>query len=134
SVRPTREDVRYVRALRDDAGLRAADGVFIAEGLHLARAALDSGAAVASVWLSAPIDATDEGRALRAALVASRAPVYELAPAKLDALQDARSPQPVFVVVRRRAVALDDVLGASGKAALVVVACGIQDPGNLGTI
>jgi TrmH family RNA methyltransferase len=52
----------------------------------------------------------------------------------MDSLQDARSPQPVMLVVRRAAASVASVLAGRGGVPLVVIAWGVQDPGNLGGI
>jgi len=123
--------LRRLRALRREPALRHAEGVLVAEGLHLVREALDAGAAIDLALGSPRLGATAEGRALSRDLEAARVPYLETSDDALDAAQDARSPQPVVCVVRARAVELAESLE---RASLVVLACGVQDPGNLGAI
>ncbi|MHC4991166.1 MAG: TrmH family RNA methyltransferase, partial [Planctomycetota bacterium] len=58
----------------------------------------------------------------------------ETAPGVLDGLQDARSPQPILLLARRPSRTLERCLEDLPPAPLLVVTCGIQDPGNLGAV
>jgi TrmH family RNA methyltransferase len=125
---------RRLRALRKDAALRAAEGVFVAEGIHLAEEALASFAEVEVAVVSARLGQSAEGRELWQRLRTSGIEVEQASDATLAGLQDARSPQPVVLVVKRRPWPLSDLLSGRGRTPLVLVACGVQDPGNLGTL
>jgi len=127
-------ELRRLRALRRDPGLRRAEAVFIAEGPHLAREALGAGAAIEFAVASPRLDRSAEGRSLRAAVAASRVPCLETSDATLDALQDVRSPQPIVLLVRRPAWPPGAGLAPGPPLPLVVVLHALQDPGNLGTI
>ncbi len=127
--------IRRLRALRRDPRQREAEGVFLAEGTHLAEEALRAGAPVELALVSLGLDRTVEGRHLRARLASSGTHVEETSDDVLDSLQDARSPQPVLLLVRRATVGLANVLDEGRPGApLLVVAHGVQDPGNLGGI
>ncbi len=52
----------------------------------------------------------------------------------MDSIQDARAPQPVLLLVRRPDFDARRALAAAGPDPLVLVAEGIQDPGNLGSM
>jgi TrmH family RNA methyltransferase len=67
-------------------------------------------------------------------LLAAGVAVHEATDATLDALQDARSPQPIVLLVKRSDVGIETVFERSRGIPLVVVACGMQDPGNLGSV
>jgi TrmH family RNA methyltransferase len=125
---------RRLRALRKDPALRAAQGVFVAEGMHLAEEALSSFAEIDVAVVSARLGESPEGLALWQRLRESGVTVEQAADATMEGLQDARSPQPVVLVVKRRTWPLHDVLSGRGRTPLVVIACGVQDPGNLGTL
>jgi TrmH family RNA methyltransferase len=58
------------------------------------------------------------------------APCHVLAPGVLERVATTETPRPLLAVVRYRPAAVD-VLGSAG---FVVVAAGLSDPGNLGTI
>jgi RNA methyltransferase, TrmH family len=125
---------RRLRALKAEPAIRAAEGVLVAEGIHLAQEALASKAAIELGVVSPRLLESAEGRALAAALKQAGVVLHEASDATLDALQDARSPQPVVLVVKRTAWSLDGVIVGRGGLPLVVVACGVQDPGNLGAL
>lgn len=122
--------IRRLRELRRDPARRRAEAVFLAEGLHLAEEALRSAAALELAVYSARLTARPEGLELLARLGAAGAELIETSPDVLDRLQDAASPQPLLLVAARAAPALDAALAT--EDALVVVADGLQDPGNLG--
>jgi len=126
--------IRRLRALRRDAALRRADGLFIAEGYHLAREALACAAPIELAVIAPRALERAEGRALVAALERRHVPLHSAADAVVDGLQDARSPQPMLLVVRLEAASLDAVLDQGAPPALIAVTTGVQDPGNLGTL
>jgi len=125
---------RRLRALRGDAALREAEGVFVAEGIHLAMDALAAGAAIEAAVVSPRLAESGEGRDLARRLQEAGILAHSSSEATLDGLQDARSPQPVVLIVRREPVSLDAVLSGRGGTPLLVVACGVQEPGNLGAL
>lgn len=126
--------VRRLRALRRDRAAREAEGVFVAEGVHLAQEALASGVSLAGAAVSPALVRSAEGRALRAALGEAGVPVAEVSEGVMEGLQDARSPQPVLVVVRRGEASLRQAVPGRPGVALLAVAAGLQDPGNLGAM
>ena len=125
---------RRLRALRGNAALREAEGVFVAEGIHLALEALKTGATIEAAVVSPRLSTNEEGRDLARRLAATGIEVHESSDATLDALQDARSPQPVVLVVRREPPALSAVIAGRGGTPLLVVLCGVQEPGNVGAL
>lgn len=125
---------RRLRALRTDAALRAREGVLVAEGIHLAMEALASSMTIEAAVVSPRLADSDEGRELARRLAAAGVPVHETSPSTLDGLQDARSPQPVVIIVRRASPELAAAVPGRGGSPLLVVACGVQDPGNLGAL
>jgi len=127
-------DLRRLRALRRDRAARDAAGVLVAEGLHLAAEALAADAAIERALVAPSLEEQAEGRALLSALRARAVPVFAVDEAVMEGLQDARTPQPVLLVVRRGEVALPHAVPGLPGVALVAVAAGIQDPGNLGAI
>lgn len=126
--------LRRLRALRRDRGRRDAEGVFVAEGIHLVREALAGGAEIEAVVRTPRLDQTAEGRLLAARLAASVAAVRSVAEETMEGLQEARSPQPVLAIVRRPPVGLDAALDGRSSPALVVAVHDLQDPGNLGSL
>ena len=125
---------RRVRALRGDAALRRAEGVVVAEGIHLAVDALRSGVAIEAAIFSSRLLDGAEGRELDERLRAAGVALYEAAESTLDQLQDARSPQPVVTIVTWSESDRERLLAARDRVPLVVAACGVQEPGNLGAL
>lgn len=126
--------IRYLRALRRDRGLRDADRVYVAEGLHLALEALAASAPIELVVIGAGLARIEGGPQLRERLARCGAELLEVSDDVIDAVQDARSPQPVVLLLKRPAITLDQVVPGRSGVPLVVVAHGIQDPGTLGTM
>jgi TrmH family RNA methyltransferase len=106
----------------------------VAEGLHLAAEALEADADIEFAVVSPAIERSPEGLAIRERLQQARVVVHETADTVLESLQDARSPQPMVLVARRRDPDLAAVLDERRGPALVMVTHGLQDPGNLGSI
>jgi TrmH family RNA methyltransferase len=123
--------VRRVRALRTRPELRREESALVAEGIHLAREALASGAEIELALVSPRLVTLTEGAALLRALDERGVSCAELDDALLASLQDARTPQPVLLVVRRPRPSAEEAIGAV-PIPLVAVAAGVQDPGNLG--
>jgi TrmH family RNA methyltransferase len=126
--------LRRVRELRKDHRARDAEGVFVAEGVHLAGEALRAGADVEIAVVSPRLGASEEGRALRHGLERARIRLIETTDVVLASLSDARSPQPVLLVIRARPLTLDQAIEGRGAPALLAVLHGVQDPGNLGAV
>lgn len=97
----------------------------MAEGPSLLREALAAGVAVESVY-AAP-GAPEE---LLALARDAGARIFRLTPGVVERVADAVNPQPVLSVLPRPAHRLDALRSAS----LVVVAAGLRDPGNAGTV
>ena len=126
--------IRLVRSLRRDRARRDAEGLFLAEGFHLAAEALSVRVDVALAITSPAIERSDEGVDLRERLRTSGVEVHETTDAVLQTLQDARSPQPLLLVVRRPPMGLAEVLDRTSGVPLVMATHGLQDPGNLGSV
>lgn len=126
--------MRRFRALRRDASMRRAEGLFLAEGVHLAQEALRCGAAIEAFFVAPRLDSAAGGPALLAAIEQCGAPCHRTEDATLDAAQDARSPQPVACLVRRRTWSDDEIDRKLVDGSLAIVLEGIQDPGNLGAL
>jgi TrmH family RNA methyltransferase len=124
--------IRRLRALRRDPARRRQESTLLAEGVHLARAALDSAVEVELVVIAPRLSATPEGRDLLRAIEQRRLDCAQVDAAVLDSLQDARSPQPILTLARRPEWPEDAGFSSGGPVPLIVVAAGIQDPGNLG--
>jgi TrmH family RNA methyltransferase len=96
--------------------------VLIVEGQTMAELAAEAGHEVEAVFVAA-------GAAVPGGDLAS-APCHVLAPGVLERVATTEAPRPLLAVVRYRPAALD----ALASAGFVVVAAGLSDPGNVGTV
>jgi RNA methyltransferase, TrmH family len=92
--------------------------------------ALDTGAAVESVYVSAGALVTPGVRDSVDRAVSAGARGFELAPGVLEKVADTVTPQPVLAVVRTPEATIEDLLDAD----LVVVCDDVRDPGNAGAL
>ncbi len=126
--------LRRIRALRRDRDLLEREHVVVAEGVHLVGEALRTGIPIEAVVVSPRLGVVPGGAELARALrVAGIEPVTADDEA-VRAAQDARSPQPVVAIARLPSRRLDEVVPGLCGVPLVVVADGVQDPGNLGSL
>jgi TrmH family RNA methyltransferase len=118
--------IQWVRKIQAQAKARREEGSFIAEGVRLVEEALQSGWEAPLVLYTTPL--IDRGVALVAAWQTAGVPVEEVSPHVLAAASDTQSPQGVLAVLKVRALPLPE------KPTFLLVADGVRDPGNLGTI
>jgi TrmH family RNA methyltransferase len=104
---------------------RLSGGLIAIEGDHLLEEALRSGMVLKTVFVS-------ERREVPR-VVPRGVEVLRLTEDVLGSVVETRSPQGVAALLVPPVRALEDVFGGS-KAALILVAAGLQDPGNLGTL
>jgi TrmH family RNA methyltransferase len=123
--------VQRVRAVARGASSAPPELCFV-EGIRLAEEWLRSGLQADAVLVSERLGSTPRGAELRAKLDAAGVRCEPIADSVLDSISNVRQDQGIAVAVRRPTWKLDDLLRAA--APLVVVAAGLQDPGNLGTI
>jgi RNA methyltransferase, TrmH family len=105
---------------------RLSGGLIAIEGDHLLEEALRSGMVLKSVFVS-------ERRGVPK-IVPRGVEVLRLAEEVFGSVVETQSPQGVAALMVPPVSRLEDVLGSGGAAALIVVAVGLQDPGNLGTL
>jgi len=97
------------------------------EGEHLLLEAVRSGVEIATVFFRSGNEALLERIGLDA-----RVDLIELPEEIFSSAVTTESPQGIAALVTPRSLSLDDAL--RGEAPLVVIAAGLQDPGNLGTL
>lgn len=116
---------------------RAHDGSdparFVIEGLRFLEEAARSDAEVELVLATPEAAGQERGRAVLESLRKRGVEVRPATAEVLDAACSVRTPAGVAALARRPAASLDSLFPA-GAPAFVVVAAGISDPGNLGTL
>lgn len=109
---------------------RVREGLVLAEGIRVAREALDAGAEIAFAVVS-PRAAALGGDAVVARLRSGGVEVAEVDDGELAALADTEAPQGLLLVCREPAPELSALLASRPRLLLLD---GIQDPGNAGTL
>jgi RNA methyltransferase, TrmH family len=117
--------VQRARKLARKREYRKDQGVFIVEGYKLISEAVDSGAAIESVFAAPDVDF-----AFSQSLLDSGVRVYPLAAGVMERIADAVTPQPVLAIVRSPQFDRAVLSGVSS----VLVLVDVRDPGNAGTI
>jgi TrmH family RNA methyltransferase len=126
--------IRRFRALRGDGALRRTEQVFLAEGLHLAQEAIQSGVEIEMAVFSAGLLTSPEGVAIMASIESRGLQLVEVSDPVLQSVQDARTAQPVMLLVRFTPQSPASCIPTEPDSPLIVVAHGIQDPANLGSL
>jgi len=125
--------VRRIRSLASDGAARRSECSLIAEGVRLVEEALGAGAPLELALVSPRLRLTERGRRLRERLTGLGTRLVETTDAILDSVSDAQTSQGILALVR-----WDGPSGAPfpppDPAAIWVVAWGLQDPGNVGTL
>jgi len=126
----SRAEEKLVRALQRRK-IREAEHLFLAEGVRVVEALLDSGTDLRLALVAPSLEDTPRGRAVAERLAAHTA-VRRLQARELETLAGTESPQGVLVIAgipRTELEAID--LDGPG---VVVALDGIQDPGNFGVV
>jgi RNA methyltransferase, TrmH family len=108
-------------------GSRTEDGLLAIEGEHLLQEAAASGLEFHTVFVRQGSEAL-----LNRIEIPGAAEVLALSPEVFISAVHTESPQGIAALVRPRAFTLDHVMGSARP--LVLIAAGLQDPGNLGTL
>ncbi|MFQ5719789.1 MAG: TrmH family RNA methyltransferase [Acidobacteriota bacterium] len=124
--------IRLVRALRGDAAARQRHGAYVVEGSKFILEAVRSGAAVETVFIAPRLSTTPSGRRLQETLRRHGTPVVLVVDRLLDRVADTRTPQGAVAIVNRPGG--DGSLPTPGAGRPLLVAWGVQDPGNLGAL
>jgi TrmH family RNA methyltransferase len=122
--------VKYFSSLKRKKSRRSS-GKFLVEGIHLVNEAMRAGL-LDRVIYSERLVKTFEGKELLGKIISSGLPVEEASEKVLRHLSDVESPQGIAAAVRPKNPDFGDLFETADP--LIVAACGIQDPGNLGTI
>src|SRR6185369_561899 len=102
------------------------------EGVRLIEDALSTGARFESVAFTAELESSARGSALLTTLRGVSCRGALVSKQVMEAIADTQTPQGVAAIVSRPYIELDDLF--ANPVSLLVIADGLQDPGNLGTI
>jgi RNA methyltransferase, TrmH family len=105
---------------------RLSGGLIAIEGDHLLEEALRSGMVVKTVFVSERREAPK--------IVPRGVEVMRLAEEVFRSVVETQSPQGVAALLVPPVWVLEEAMGSGGSAALILIAVGLQDPGNLGTL
>jgi len=103
---------------------RLSGGLVAIEGEHLVEEAVRSGVSLTTVFMS---EGWQKGVPRGPEVVRLTADVFRSA-------VETQAPQGIAALIVPPQFELEDVLGRDGYAALILVAAGLQDPGNVGTL
>jgi TrmH family RNA methyltransferase len=123
--------VKRARALHDP-DERRASGRFLAEGVRLLEEAFDSGLRCEQFFYTERLTDQPRGAELLAQAKRANAPLMELPERVLDSLKETKTSQGVIGLFVQPA--WSNPWERPLESGLVVVACELRDPGNLGTI
>ncbi len=118
--------IKWVRSLQGDASIRRQEGVFIIEGVRLAEEALAAGWVVRLVLHTA--DLPQRAQAVVDSMNTQGALIEEVSDQVMRHASDTQSPQGVLVALETRSLPIP------GDPSLILIADGIRDPGNLGSM
>ncbi len=118
--------IQWVRKLQTQARSRREEQVFVVEGVRLAEEALEAG------WQSHLVlfdqGLSERGKALVDRFRAWGTAVEEATPEVIASASDTLTPQGILAVVAQRSLPLPT------EADFILIADGLRDPGNLGTL
>jgi TrmH family RNA methyltransferase len=118
--------IQWARKLQAQARARQAEGVFVVEGVRLVEEALAAGWQAQLVLYTEMLN--ERGQLIVSGLAAQGAPVELVSESVMRAASDTQTPQGLLAVLEMRLLPLPSPLD------FVLVADGVRDPGNLGTI
>jgi len=127
---------KLLTTIRDLQRRKARDkrGATLAEGVRLVEEALAARVPIVGAAVGPALEATDRGRALKAALGKAGVALEEVDDKTLGELADTDHPQGLVAVVEPKGWSFADLTRHDGRAARILVLDGVQDPGNVGTI
>ncbi len=111
---------------------RSSQDLVLAEGVRVLEEVINADRPIEAVVMSEGFGAQARERRLLNAWRAKKVPVFEVSERLFSSVSCVQSPQGALALVHVPPPALDDA--AIGSDALILTACGIQDPGNLGTL
>ena len=111
---------------------REKKNLFLIEGYRLVREALEAGYPLQAVFYTPEFGDTAPGRDLIARLELQGYRCLAVAPSLMKTMATTVTPQGILAIAPRSVYPLEEIF--RDKPPLVVIADGLQDPGNLGTL
>ena len=118
--------IKWIRSLQSSSRARQEAGAFVVEGVRLVEEAQAAGWPARLVLYSQEL--SERGHAILQGLADQGIPIEEAAPHVMRAASDTQTPQGVLAVFDSRTLPPPKALD------FVLIADGVRDPGNLGTI
>ena len=106
----------------------------VAEGQHLAAEALAAGARIHEAIVSPRLQRDARGQKTLLGLKAAGVTIRQASDTLLASLHEAESHQGILLIVERPETPVPHLIASAEGDALVLVACGVQDPGNVGAL
>lgn len=129
-IEMTKAQIKEVRKLHEHKE-RDEKGLFLLEGVRLMEEAVKEKAAIIETLYTSKLEETDRGRLLLSAIRRMGMPLYQVPEKVIDSISEAENPQGILAVAKQIKWTLNDIVKNKRPA---IIACGLQDPGNLGTI
>lgn len=126
----TRERIKEIKGLHKSRE-RAEKGLFLLEGIRLIEEAVKEKVVFEEVIYTSGLEAMERAGVLLSSIRRMNIPAHRIPEKVMESVSKTESPQGILAVVRQLRWTLKDVLRKRGT---VIIACGLQDPGNLGTI
>lgn len=126
----TREQLKEIKRLHESKE-RAEKGLFLIEGIRLMEEAVKEKVLVEQALYTAAVEETSRGSHLLATLSKMRIQAFHVSEKVMESIAGTENPQGILAVARQLKWSLKDILKSKEP---VIIACGLHDPGNLGTI
>lgn len=130
STELTKEQLKEIKRLHESKE-RAEKGLFIIEGVRLMEEAVKEKVLIEQVLYTVGVEETSRGSHLLSSLRKIDIQTYQVTEKVMESIAGTENPQGILAVARQLKWALKDIIKNKEP---VIIACGLQDPGNLGTI
>lgn len=128
--------VQRARRLSADPAVRKQEHALVAEGVRLLEEARDAGVRAEQIFHSPRLVVTERGRALLQDLRRASAPLIETTDIVLESISDAETSQGIVGVLASPTLSEIPTMPGNARSGgeFWVIAWGLQDPGNVGTL
>lgn len=126
----TKEHIKEIKRLHESKE-RAERGLFLVEGVRFMEEAVKERVHLEEVLYTERVEEGERGGDIVAALSKLDVPLFQISQKVMDAVSETENPQGILAVARQFNWTIRDITGRKGP---IIVACGLQDPGNLGTL